>query len=146
LSVALYFQISTKAEYLVVNSVSVSSVNIPTAASMAAQVSARPNKVAGLSSPQLAGLNKSALEVKQQETPDLLASLKAIEAQIAARAKEAANVNALDISYNKKQALLSVKVEQQQTGDLIRELKFKDYKAMVYSPHGFKGGYVDTEA
>jgi len=73
----------------------------------------------------------------------MLASLKAIEAQIAARAKEAANVNALDISYNKKEALLSVKVEQQQTGDLIRELKFKDYKAMAYSPHGYKGNYVD---
>ena len=73
----------------------------------------------------------------------MLASLKAIEAQIAARAKEAANVNALDISYNKKEALLSVKVEQQQTGNLIRELKFKDYKAMAYSPHGYKGNYVD---
>ena len=128
------------------SSVSVSSVNTPTAASMSAQVSARPNKVAGAASPQVAGLNKSALEVKQKEKPDLLASLKAIEAQIAARAKEAANINTLDISYNKKQALLSVKVEQQQTGDLIRELKFKDYKAMAYSPHSYKGGYVDTEA
>jgi hypothetical protein len=55
-------------------------------------------------------------------------------------------VNSLDISYNKKLAELSIKVEQQQTGDLIRELKFKDYKAMVYSPHGYKGGYVDMTA
>ena len=109
--IALYFQPSTVDECIVVNTVSVSSVNIPTAASMSAQVSARPNRVAGESAPQVA-----------------------------------ANVNSLDISYNKKQALLSVKVEQQQTGDLIRELKFKDYKAMVYSPHGYKGGYVDTAA
>ena len=76
----------------------------------------------------------------------MLENLKAIEAQIAARAQQAANVNTLDISYNKKEAVLSVKVEQQQTGDLIRELKFKDYKAMAYSPHGFKGGYIDLTA
>jgi len=113
---------------------------------MSAQVAARPNKVAGNSAPQIAGLGKDALEVKQKEKPDMLANLKAIEAQIAARAQEAANVNSLDISYNKREALLSVKVQEQQTGDLIRELKFKDYKAMVYAPHGYKGAYVDTAA
>ena len=123
------------------NTISVTSVNVPTAASISAQVSARPNKVAGNSAPQVAGLSKDALEVKQKEKPDMLANLKAIEAQIAARAQEAANVNSLDISYNKREALLSVKVQEQQTGDLIRELKFKDYKAIVY-----KGAYVDTSA
>lgn len=123
------------------NAVSVSSVNVPTAASMSAQVSARPNKVAGNAVPQIAGLGKDALEVKEIKKPDMLANLKAIEAQIEARAKEAANVNSLDISYNKKEALLSVKVQEQQTGDLIRELKFKDYKAIVY-----KGAYVDMSA
>ena len=128
------------------NSVSVTSINIPTTASVSAQISARPNKVAGNATPQIAGLGQDALEIKQQAKPDLLASLKAIEAQIAARAKEASNVNLLDISYNKKQALLSVKVEQQQTGNLIRELQFKDYKAQAYSPHGYKGSYVDIAA
>lgn len=128
------------------NAVGVSSVIVPTAASMSAQIAARPNKVAGNSAPQIAGLGKDALEVKQKEKPDMLANLKAIEAQIAARAQEAANVNSLDISYNKREALLSVKVQEQQTGDLIRELKFKDYKAMVYAPHGYKGAYVDTAA
>lgn len=128
------------------NVVSVTSVNVPTAASMSAQVAARPNKVAGNTTPQIAGLGKDALEVKQKEKPDMLANLKAIEAQIAARAKEAANVNSLDISYNKREALLSVKVQEQQTGDLIRELKFKDYKAMVYAPHGYKGANVDVAA
>ena len=128
------------------NSVSVTSINIPTTASVSAQISARPNKVAGNATPQIAGLGKDALEIKQQIKPDLLASLKAIEAQIAARAKEASNVNLLDISYNKKQAVLSVKVEQQQTGNLIRELQFKDYKAQAYSPHGYKGAYVDIAA
>ena len=123
------------------NAASVTSVNVPTAASMSAQVSARPSKVAGNSAPQIAGLGKDALEVKQKEKPDMLANLKAIEAQIAARAQEAANVNSLDISYNKREALLSVKVQEQQTGDLIRELKFKDYKAMVY-----KGAYLDVAA
>ena len=128
------------------NAVGVSSVNVPTAASMSAQVSARLTKVAGNSAPQIAGLNKDALEVKQKEKPDMLANLKAIEAQIAARAQEAANVNSLDISYNKREALLSVKVQEQQTGDLIRELKFKDYKAMVYESHGYKGAYLDVAA
>ena len=128
------------------NGISVTSVNVPTAASMSAQVSARPNKVAGEPAPQVAGLSKNALEVKQKEKPDMLANIKLIEAQIAERAKQAANVNSLDISYNKKLAELSVKVEQQQTGDLIRELKFKDYKAMVYGPHGYKGAYVDVAA
>ena len=128
------------------NAVSVTSVNVPTAASMSAQVAARPNKLAGNSTPQIAGLGKDALEVKQKEKPDMLANLKAIEAQIAARAQEAANVNSLDISYNKREALLSVKVQEQQTGDLIRELKFKDYKAMVYGSHGYKGAYVDVAA
>ena len=128
------------------SSVSVISVNVPTAASMSAQVAARPNKVAGDSTPQIAGLGKDALEVKQKEKPDMLANLKAIEAQIAARAKEAANANSFDISYNKREALLSVKVQEQQTGDLIRELKFKDYKAMVYGSFGYKGAYVDMAA
>jgi len=126
-----------------VNTVSITSVNVPTSASMSAQISARPNKAAGEGAPQVAGQAKNALQIKQDEKPDMLAALKAIEVQIAERAKQAANVNMLDIAYNKKEALLSVKVEQQQTGDLIRELKFKDYKAMVYGPHGYKGAYVD---
>ncbi len=128
------------------NTISVTSVNVPTAASMSQQVSARPNKVAGEPAPQVAGVSKNALEVKQKEKPDMLATLKAIEAQIAERAQQARDVNRLDISYNKKEALLSVKVQEQQTGDLIRELKFKDYKAMVYGPHGYKGAYIDVVA
>lgn len=128
------------------NTISITSVNVPTAASMSAQVAARPNKQAGEAAPQIAGQFKNALELKQNDKPDMLASLKAIEAQIAERAKQAVDVNSLDISYNKKLAELSVKVEQQQTGDLIRELKFKDYKATVYGPHGFKGAYVDIAA
>jgi hypothetical protein len=98
---------------------------------MSAQVAARPDKVAGNATPQIAGLGKDALEVKQKEKPDMLANLKA---------------NSLDISYNKQEALLSVKVQEQQTGDLIRELKFRDYKAMAYGEHGYKGAYVDTAA
>ena len=128
------------------NPISVTSVNVPTAASMSAQVSARPNKVAGEPAPQMAGQSKNALDVKQKEKPDMLATLKAIEAQIAERAQQARDINRLDISYNKKEALLSVKVQEQQTGDLIRELKFKDYKATLYGPHGYKGAYVDEVA
>ena len=128
------------------SSLSVTSTHVPTAASMSSQVSARPNKVAGDAAPQIAGKSKDAFEIKRQAQPDMLANLKMIEAQIAARAEQAANVNALNISYNKKEALLSVKVEQQQTGDLIRELKFKDYKAIAYSPHGYKGAVVDITA
>jgi len=129
-----------------VSGISVTSVSVPTAASMSAQVSARPAKVAGDSLPQPAGQRQNAREIKQAEKPDMLAQLKAIEAQIAARAEQAANVNLLDISYNKKEAALSVKVQEQQSGDLVRELKFKDYKAMAYSNHGYKGAYVDLTA
>ena len=128
------------------SAISVTSVNVPTAASMSAQVSARPAKLAGDNLPQPAGQTKNARELKQADKPDMLAQLKAIEAQIAARAEQAANVNALNISYNKKEALLSVKVQEQQTGDLVRELKFKDYKAMAYTSHGLKGAYVDMTA
>ncbi len=128
------------------SAISVTSVNVPTAASMSAQVSARPAKLAGDNLPQPAGQTKNAREIKQAEKPDMLAQLQAIEAQIAARAEQAANVNALNISYNKKEALLSVKVQEQQTGDLVRELKFKDYKAMAYTSHGLKGAYVDMTA
>jgi len=126
--------------------IGITSVNVPTAASLSQQVSARPNRVAGDATPLVAGLSKNAREVKQQEKPDMLANLKAIEAQIAARAEASANINTLDISYNKKEALLSVKVQEQQTDELIRELKFKEYKAMAYAPYGFKGAHVDLAA
>ena len=128
------------------NSMSVTSINVPTAASMSAQVSARPAKLAGDNLPQPAGQTKDARDIKQAAKPDMLAQIKVIEAQIAARAEQAANVNTLDISYNKKEALLSIKVQEQQTGDLIRELKFKDYKAMAYTSHGYKGENVDITA
>jgi uncharacterized FlaG/YvyC family protein len=129
-----------------VSAISVTSVNVTTAASMSAQVSARPAKLAGDNLLQPAGQTKSAREIKQAEKPDMLAQLKAIEAQLAARAEQASNVNLLDIAYNKKEAALSVKVQEQQTGDLVRELKFKDYKAMAYTSHGLKGAYVDMTA
>lgn len=128
------------------SAISVTSVNVPTAASMSVQVSARPAKLAGDNLPQPAGENKNARELKQADKPDMLAQIKAIEAQIAARAEQAANLNALDISYNKKEAALSVKVQEQQTGELIRELKFKDYKAMAYTSHGYKGTVLDITA
>ena len=128
------------------NSVSISAINVPTAASMSAQVSARVDKLAGANLAQPAGQVKDAREIKQAAKPDMLAQMKAIEAQIAARAEQAADVNRLNISYNKNEALLSVKVLEQQTGDLIRELKFKDYKAMAYGPHGYKGAYIDVVA
>lgn len=136
-----FFSLSEKVTTL--NSTRISSVNMPVSANRLAQVSAKPNNVVGESSPQVAGQTKSAVDIKQKAKPDLLENLKAIEAQIEARAKEATNVNALDIAYNKKEALLSVKVEQKQTGDLVRELQFKDYKAMAYSSHGYKGINVD---
>lgn len=125
---------------------SITSVNTSVKAPWSAQSPAQLNRAAGNSTPQVAGQGKDALEIKQKEKPDLLAGLKVIEAQISARAEQAANVNRLDISYQKKEALLSVKVQEQQTGDLVRELQFKDYKALAYSTHGYKGAYVDTKA
>lgn len=128
------------------SSVSISAISVPSAASMSAQVSARADKLAGANLAQPAGQAKDARDIKQAAKPDMLAQMKAIEAQIAARAEQAADVNLLNISYNKKEALLAVKVQEQQTGDLVRELKFKDYKAMAYTNHGYKGDHVDIMA
>jgi uncharacterized FlaG/YvyC family protein len=125
---------------------SVSSVSVPTAASMSAQVSARLNRQAGETSVQMAGQVKDAPALKQKDRTDLVAELKAIEVQIAQRTQQARDVNMLDISYSKQAAMLSVKVKEEQTGDLVRELKYKDYKAMAYSSHGYKGAYVDINA
>ena len=126
--------------------VNVTSMNVPTAASMTAQVAARTNRVAGDAQIQSAGQTRTERTPKLKTQVDWLAQMQAIEAQLAARAQQAGDVNALDISYSKKQAMLSVKVKEQQTGELVRELQFKDYKAMAYSNHGYKGAYVDLTA
>ena len=122
------------------------SMNVPTAATMSAQVAARPNRVAGETQIQSAGQPRVERTPKIKSQTDLLAQLQAIEAQLAARAKQASDVNSLDISYSKKLAMLSVKVTEEQTGQLVRELQFKDYQARAYSNHGYKGGYVDITA
>ena len=126
--------------------ISVTSVSVPASSSMLAQVSARPSKVAGDSAPQVAGQGKDALEVKQRDRPDMLSQLKAIEAQSAVRARAPNNVNTPDMPDNKKLAVLAMKVQAQQKSDLNREQQIIDYKAAAYSPHGFKGAYVDTAA
>jgi uncharacterized FlaG/YvyC family protein len=138
--------LSMNASALNTSAASVTSVNVPTAASMSAQVAARTNRVAGDTQIQSAGQTRTERTPKLKTQVDLLAQMQAIEAQLAARAQQAGDVNALDITYNKKQAMLSVKVKEQQTGDLVRELQFKDYKAMAYSNHGYKGAYVDITA
>ena len=124
----------------------VTPVNVPTAASMTAQVSARSNRLAGDTTIQSAGQPRVERTPKLKTQNDLLAQIKAIEAQIAARAEQAADVNSLDISYSKKDALLSVKVKEDRSGDLVRELQFKDYKAHAYASHGYKGANVDITA
>lgn len=125
---------------------SVSSVNVPTAASMSAQVSARIDRLAGETLPQQAGQTKHTRETPEKVSSNLVASIKATEEQTVARAQQTTDVNSFDISDNRKEALLAVKVEQQQAGDLIRELKSRDYKAMAYSVHGYKGSAIDTQA
>ena len=122
------------------------STNIPTLANMSAQVAARPERIAGDTQIQNAGETKQAHTPKLKTEDDLVTRLREIQAQIAARAEQAADVNALDISYSKREALLSVKVKEQLTGDLVRELQFKDYQAKAYSNHGYKGGNVDLTA
>jgi hypothetical protein len=124
----------------------VTAINIPTSASMLAQVSARPNRVAGDATPQVAGQNKNALEVKQIDKPDMLANLKAIEAQIAARATAQTQPNPADLPDSKKQAQLAIQVQAQQNEDQQRALQLKNYKEAAYSAHGFKGAYIDSAA
>ena len=121
-------------------------INIPSAASMGAQVSARPNRVAGDATPQVAGQNKNALEVKQIEKPDMLANLKAIEAQIAARASEPKNLKPSEMPDSKQLAQQAIKVQAQHNEDLHHDLQLKNYKEAVYSANGLKGAYIDTAA
>lgn len=121
-------------------------VHAPASASMSAQVFARPNHLAGTNMPQPAGEVKDAKNIKQAERTDRLEQIKSLEAQIAASAKPVTSQSVLNISYNKQEDLLSVKVQDRQSNDLIRELKFRDYKAMAYSNHGYKGGSVDITA
>jgi len=129
-----------------VQAIQATSTNIPTLANMSAQVAARPERIAGDTQIQNAGETKQARTPKLKNEDDLVTRLREIQAQIAARAEQAADVNALDISYSKRDALLSVKVKEQLTGDLVRELQFKDYQAKAYSSHGYKGGNVDLTA
>lgn len=124
----------------------VTSVHVPASASMLAQVSVRPNRLAGINLPQPAGETKNPTSIKQAEKADRLGLAKAVDERLVVRPEKIINQNSLNISYNKQEALLSVKVQERQTGDLIRELKFKDYKAMAYSSHGYKGGSVDITA
>lgn len=104
------------------------------------------SKLAGANFPQPAGEIKSGAEIKQTEKTSRLEQMKVLDAQIATYAEQSKNQNALNISYSKKEALLSVKVQERQSGELVRELKFKDYKAIAYSTHGYKGGSVDITA
>jgi hypothetical protein len=113
---------------------------------MTAQVAAQPAVYAGKLFQQPAGRAKGIREDLQKPKPDLLAELKAQEVQLAQRAKQAADVSSLDITYNKQEAVLSVKVKNELSGNLVRELHYKDYKAMAYTSHGYKGSYVDLAA
>ena len=124
----------------------VTPVHVLASASMSAQVSGRPSRLAGANLPQPAGETKNPTSIKQAEKADLLGRAKAVDERLAVRSEKIINQNSLNISYNKQEALLSVKVQERQTGDLIRELKFKDYKALAYSNHGYKGGRVDITA
>lgn len=128
------------------------SSSFSTSARLSAQLAARSSQQAGEVFAQQAGQTQGATAAKQKEKTqasektDLQASLKAIQSQIDARIEQANDVNTLDISYSKKAALLSVKVMQEQTGDLVRELQYKDFKAMGFSAQGRKGAYVDVSA
>jgi len=115
-----------------------------------AQVAPPASRVAGESSPRVAGERTDARTLSQDRQEavgtSLQAQLRLIQAQIAERTRQAGDVQALNFNYSKSDAALTVKVMQAQTGEQVRELVFRDYQAMALSNRGQKGRNVDLMA
>ena len=112
---------------------------------MTAQSAARPNVHAGEVFTRQAGQTKESGSHPAVKN-DLSVQTKADKAAIKARIEQSQDVSKLDIAYSKQEATLSVKVTEAKTQQLIREINFRDFKAMSYSNHGYKGAYVDLTA
>jgi hypothetical protein len=109
----------------------VSSVNVPSAASMSAQVSARSNRVAGDTYAVPAGSDRDTLSLKNQskfKTPvEMKAEKKPIEA--------APTQSTTEVFFN-----------EARVDALNKELVADGNIATAYASHGNKGTYVDFSA
>ncbi len=66
-----------------------------------------------------------------------------MQAERAARTQAARDVNSLDFSYSKAEALLRLQVMREETGQKVRELEFRDYQVRGVPKVQPKGGLVD---
>ena len=108
-----------------------------------ARAAAQPNVKAGQNVAQPAGTEKSPAKILQAEKASLTESLQKMQAERAARAQAARDVNSLDFSYSKAEALLRLQVMREETGQKVRELEFRDYQVRGVPKVQPKGGLVD---
>lgn len=109
----------------------VSSVNVPSAASMSAQVSARRNQVAGDTYAIPAGSDRDTLSLKNQSKLKTSVEMKAEKTPI----ESAPTQSAPEVSF-----------KDAQVDALKKELVADSNKATAYASHGNKGTYVDFSA
>jgi hypothetical protein len=108
-----------------------------------ARAAAQPNVKAGQNVAQPAGTERPPAKITQAEKVSLSESLQKMQAERAARTQAARDVNSLDFSYSKAEALLRLQVMREETGQKVRELEFRDYQVRGVPKVQPKGGLVD---
>jgi hypothetical protein len=87
-----------------------------------ARAAAQPNVKAGQNVAQPAGTEKPPAKITQAEKVSLSESLQKMQAERAARTQAARDVNSLDFSYSKAEALLRLQVMREETGQKCASL------------------------
>lgn len=117
----------------------VSSVNVPSSASMGAQVPARRNRVAGDAYAVPAGSDQDTLSLKNQSKFKPLAATKAEKKPV-----ETASIQfTAEASFDEVQKRQALEKKQSQVQALNHEVITDAYKASAYASHGNKGSYID---
>ncbi len=62
------------------------------------------------------------------------------------RQNQALEKSQLNYAFDKKSGTLSVAVTHQQTGEIVRQIEYPGFQAMVYQSHGYKGRLIDDQA
>lgn len=82
----------------------------------------------------------------QAKKVDVTAEIQADKEVRVQRLNQSLDKSQLNYSFDKQSSTLSVSVVNKQSGDFIRRLDFKDFHAMEFSTHGYKGRVVDNAA
>ncbi len=107
------------------------------------RAAAQPNVKAGQAVAQPAGTERTPAQIKQAQKVPLGESLQKLQAERNALAQAARDVNNLDFTYSKPEALLRLQVVREENGQKVRELEFKDYQVRGFPKVQAKGGLVD---